>query len=259
VIAGILLGIVAGLLANEFCELSPWCARKLVRWSAFRRYADPDRAKMRAEELTSVINDRPGNLFKLITAVSFASAAVIVGTRRAVAREADAVSAPASTGWSADRAVSELYSRHYVSLVRVAASLVPDTPTAEGMVQDSFVAMHRRWQSLRSSEKALAYLYQDVENRSRATVNKNLQKTPPDMLSAEDGALDLLERSAVISALRDLPGQQRQAITLRLYADLSEAEIADVMNISRRTVKSHRARGMATLRAALESADDRRG
>ena len=258
-IAGILLGIVAGLLANEFCELSPWCARRLVRWSAFRRYADPDRAEMRAEELASVINDRPGNLFKLITAVSFAGAAIVAVARRAVARETDGVSASASTGWSADRAVIELYSMHYVALVRVAVSLVRDIPTAEEVVQDSFVAMHRRWQRLQSSEKALAYLCQDVENRSRATVNKNLQKAPPDMLSAkdEDGALDLLERSAVMSALRSLPRQQRQAITLRYYADLSEAQIANVMNISRRAVNSHRARGMATLCAALESGDDR--
>jgi len=89
VIAGIVLGIVAGLLANELCEFSPWCARKLVRWSAFRRYADPGRAEMRAEELAAVINNRPGNLFKLITAVGFAGNAVIVSGRRAVAREPD--------------------------------------------------------------------------------------------------------------------------------------------------------------------------
>jgi hypothetical protein len=76
VIAGILLAIVGGLIANELCEFSPWCARKLVRWSAFRRYTDPGRAEMRAEELTAVIDDRPGNLFKLITAVSFAVGAV---------------------------------------------------------------------------------------------------------------------------------------------------------------------------------------
>jgi hypothetical protein len=89
VIAGILLGIVSGLLANEFCEFSPWCARKLVRWSAFRRYTDPGRAEMRADEWTAVINDRPGNLFKLITAVGFTATAVIVSGRRAVARESD--------------------------------------------------------------------------------------------------------------------------------------------------------------------------
>ena len=89
-IAGILLGIVAGLLANELCEFSPWCARKLVRWSAFRQYTDRNRAEMRAQEWTAVIDDRPGNLFKLITALSFAAAAVIVSGRRAVGRESDA-------------------------------------------------------------------------------------------------------------------------------------------------------------------------
>ena len=95
VLAVILLGIVPGLLANEFCEFSPWCARKLVRWSAFRRYTDPGRAAMRAEELTALIDDRPGNLFKLFTAACFAADAVIATARRAVAREpAAAVPAP---------------------------------------------------------------------------------------------------------------------------------------------------------------------
>ncbi len=88
-IAGILLGIVAGLLANELCEFSPWCGRKLVRWSAFRQYTDRNRAEMRAEEWTAVIDDRPGNLFKLITALSFTAAAVIVSGRRAVGRESN--------------------------------------------------------------------------------------------------------------------------------------------------------------------------
>jgi RNA polymerase sigma factor (sigma-70 family) len=62
----------------------------------------------------------------------------------------------------------------------------------------------------------------------------------------------LLERSAVVAALRELPDRQREAIVLRYYADLSEAEIAATMGISRGAVKSHTARGMTSLRAALE-------
>jgi len=160
--------------------------------------------------------------------------------------------------WSADRAVTELYSVHYRALVRLAALLVRDTPTAEEVVQDAFVAMHGGWQRLRDAEKALAYLRQSVVNRSRSVlrhrtvVDKNLQKAPPDMPSAEHGALVLLERSAVVAALRGLPERQREAIVLRYYADLSEAEIADTMGISRGAVKSHTARGMAALRSALE-------
>jgi RNA polymerase sigma-70 factor (sigma-E family) len=157
-----------------------------------------------------------------------------------------------------EAAIVELYSEHYRGLVRLSALLVRDVQTAEEVVQDAFVAMHGGWQRLRDAEKALAYLRQAVVNRSRSVlrhrtvVDKNLQSAPPDMPSAEHGALTLLERSAVVSALRDLPERQRQAIVLRYYADLSEAEIADAMKISRGAVKSHTARGMAALRAALE-------
>jgi RNA polymerase sigma-70 factor (sigma-E family) len=168
------------------------------------------------------------------------------------------VSGTARAEWSADRAVVELYAEQYRALVRLAALLVRDTPTAEEVVQDAFVAMHGGWQRLRDTEKALAYLRQAVVNRSRSVlrhrtvVDKNLQKAPPDMPSAEHGALVLLERSAVVAALRDLPDRQREAIVLRYYADLSEAEIATAMGISRGAVKSHTARGMTALRAALE-------
>ncbi len=99
----ILVGIGCAYLGNELCDFSPWCARKLVRWSAFRRYANPDRAEMRAEELAAVIDARPGNLLKLITAAGFAAAAVVLSARRAVARESEAVTTPrqpeARSGW----------------------------------------------------------------------------------------------------------------------------------------------------------------
>ncbi len=176
----------------------------------------------------------------------------------AVLPDAFPVSDAARAQWSGDLAVTELYSLHYRALVRLAALLVRDTPTAEEVVQDSFVAMHGGWQRLRDAEKALAYLRQAVVNRSRSVlrhrtvVDKNLQKAPPDMPSAEHGALVLLERSAVVAALRGLPERQREAIVLRYYADLSEAEIATAMGISRGAVKSHTARGMTALRAALE-------
>jgi RNA polymerase sigma-70 factor (sigma-E family) len=160
--------------------------------------------------------------------------------------------------WSADHAVIELYSAHYRTLVRLAAMLVRDTPTAEEVVQDAFIAVHGGWHQLKDTEKALAYLRQAVVNKSRSVlrhrmvVEKNLQQAPPDMPSAEHGAFVLLERSEVVAALRDLPERQREAIVLRYYADLSEAEIAATMGISRGAVKSHTARGMAALRAALE-------
>lgn len=73
----ILFAIITGLAVNECCDVSPWAARKLVRWSAHRRYVPPARAELRAEELAAFIDDRPGRLFKLITALGFAAAAVV--------------------------------------------------------------------------------------------------------------------------------------------------------------------------------------
>src|ERR1700729_2523595 len=171
---------------------------------------------------------------------------------------ADVALGAVPAGLDADRAVTELYTTHYRSLVRLAALLVRDIGTAEEVVQDSFVAMHGGWRRLRDSEKALSYLRQSVVNRSRSVlrhrvvVDRNAPKPPPDMPSAEHGAIALLERSAVIAALRTLPARQREALVLRFYADMSEAQIAYAMQISKGAVKSHTARAMATLRTVLE-------
>jgi len=160
--------------------------------------------------------------------------------------------------WDADQAVTALYSANYRSLVRLSILLVRDIATAEEVVQDAFVAMHNAWRRLRDPEKALSYLRQSVVNRSRsvlrhrAVVEKYAPKGLPDAPSAENGAITELERTEVIKALGKLPTRQREALVLRYYADLSEAEIASTMGISRGAVKSHTARGMAALRSVLE-------
>jgi RNA polymerase sigma-70 factor (sigma-E family) len=160
--------------------------------------------------------------------------------------------------WDAKQAVTAMYSTHYRSLVRLAALLVRDVATAEEVVQDSFIAMHTAWDRIRDNDKALSYLRQSVVNRSRSVlrhrvvVDRNAPKPAPDMPSAEQGALALLERRQVVTALRSLPPRQREALVLRYYGDLSEAQIASAMGISRGAVKSHTARAIASLRAVLE-------
>jgi RNA polymerase sigma-70 factor (sigma-E family) len=158
-----------------------------------------------------------------------------------------------------DHAVTALYRMHYRALVRLAALLVGDVPSAEEVVQDAFIGMHAAWLRLRDTDKALSYLRQSVVNRSRSVVrhrmvmDKNAPKSSPDVPSAEQGAMSELERTAVISALRNLPPRQRKTLVLRFYADLSEAQIASAMGISRGAVKTHASRGISSLRAVLEA------
>ena len=52
----------------------------------------------------------------------------------------------------------------------------------------------------------------------------------------------------MIRALGRLPRRQREVLTLRYYADLSEAQIADALGISAGSVKAHASRGLTALR-----------
>jgi RNA polymerase sigma-70 factor (sigma-E family) len=184
--------------------------------------------------------------------------------RGRAARQADATEAlvaetvMGSAEQDCDELVCALYSTNYQSLVRFAAILLGDAAAAEEVVQDGFVAMRGAWRRLRDPDKALCYLRQSVVNRSRsvlrqrAVADQYAPKPAPDAPSAEEGAVALLERSAVVAALRALPARQRETLVLRYYAGLSEAQIASAMGISRGAVKSHTARGMSALRSVLE-------
>lgn len=162
----------------------------------------------------------------------------------------------------ADEAVAALYSAYYRPLVRLAVLLVHDIPTAEDVVQDSFIALHAGFRRLRDSDKALAYLRIAVVNRSRSVlrhrivVDRPAPGIAPEVPSAEPEQLALIERSAMVSALRALPARQREALVLRYYAGLSEAQIASTMGITRGAVKSHTARAMSSLSDELRRTDE---
>jgi len=167
--------------------------------------------------------------------------------------------------WDADEAITRLFGAHYRSLVRLGVLLLRDQGAAEEVVQDAYVGLHSRWRQLRDADRALAYLRASVVNRSRSRLRHRqvverfaaASRPPPDMPSAEAGALDALEHTEVIAALHALPTRQREAIVLRYYVDLSEADIAEAMGISRGAVKSHTSRGVAALRARLGERGER--
>ena len=62
----------------------------------------------------------------------------------------------------------------------------------------------------------------------------------------------LVRRDDVLHALQALPRRQREAVTLRYYGDLTEAQTATAMGCSVGAVKSHTSRAMAALRPLLE-------
>ncbi len=180
---------------------------------------------------------------------------VVEGWRPVPARSDAARSALAR---DADAALTALYSEHYRSLVRLAALLLDDLGMCEEVVQEAYIRVHGAWGRLEDRDKALAYLRQTVVNLARSTLRRRLvalkhaPKPMPHAASAEEGAYSLVERAAVVQALRELPRRQREAVVLRYYADMSEADAAAVMGCSVGSVKAYTSRGLSALSSKLE-------
>jgi RNA polymerase sigma-70 factor (sigma-E family) len=151
-----------------------------------------------------------------------------------------------------------LYDAHWRYLVRLAALLVDDTASAEDVVQDAFVALHRRSAALRDPEAALAYLRASVLNLSRSVLRrrqvarKHLRVAEPEATAGADHDVLLRdEHRAALAAVRALPRHQREVLILRYWSGLSEREIAQTLHISPGSVKSAASRGLATLARVL--------
>jgi RNA polymerase sigma-70 factor (sigma-E family) len=154
--------------------------------------------------------------------------------------------------------VTVLYQAHALGLVRLAVLMVGDQPTAEDVVQDAFLALYRRWPTLKDPDRALAYARASVLNGCRMVHRANSRHdgislaAPDDTESAEETALIGEAGREVLAALRRLPARQREAVVLRYYLDMTEDQAAQAMRVSRGTVKSATSRGLAALGRLLK-------
>ena len=161
---------------------------------------------------------------------------------------------PSALPAGAADAVTELYEAHALGLIRLAVIMLGDRPAAEDVVQEAFYGLYRRWPTLSDTTNALAYVRSSVINGCRSALRRRVRQ--PTFVGAEQaGESDSAESSALLSeeyrqvllAIRRLPSRQREALVLRYYLDLDEAEIAMSMGISRGTVKSTTSRALAAL------------
>lgn len=152
----------------------------------------------------------------------------------------------------------ELYRGQWWAMVRLATGLVDQPSLAEDVVQDAFAALYRRWSSLREPAAAIGYLRISVVNgsrsalRKRITARRNLRVLGEELVEPADAAAMLgAEYAMVRGALATLPDRQREVLTLRYLADLTDAAIAEATGLSLGGVRSASSRGLAALRSTL--------
>jgi RNA polymerase sigma-70 factor (sigma-E family) len=154
-----------------------------------------------------------------------------------------------------DDVVARLYYQHRADLVRLAFGLTGDAGLAEEIVQEAFAQLLAHWPVLRDWQAAPAYLRQIVVNGARANWRRRRRRELVAHLLGSQALTegpDLAQQSTLLAALGQLPIGKRSCLLLRYYADLSEAETAQVLGVSTGTVKSQTAKGLRQLHRLLE-------
>ncbi|MGE6738205.1 RNA polymerase sigma factor, partial [Streptomyces sp. NPDC059900] len=164
--------------------------------------------------------------------------------------------APEGTAWEE---VDKLYRHRRLDLVRLAVLLVDDIPTAEDVVQEAFAALYRRHAtSLDPIADPEAYIRRSVVNTSRDVLRRRRTVRayiPPRILPAPPPEEEILlreEHQEVLRALRLLTVRQREVLVLRYWSNMSEADIAATLGLSRGAVKSTASRALTALARRLK-------
>ena len=152
----------------------------------------------------------------------------------------------------------QLYQEQWWPMLRLATGLVDQRAAAEDVVQDAFTALYRKWDSLQDRQAAVGYLRTSVVNgsrnvlRHRSVARRRLPALGVDTVEAADHTTVLtVEHQMVRAAFARLPERQREVLTLRYLAELTDFEIAEATGLSLGGVRSASSRGLAALRSSL--------
>lgn len=143
------------------------------------------------------------------------------------------------------------------SLMRSAVLLTGHRASAEDLLQAALIKTWRNWRRIVAVDRPellvrRIMLHEFLGARRRRWTGEHATVDVPDQ-PVEDPALCAADDRAVLSkALQQLPRGQRAVVICRYYDDLSEAQTAELLGISRGTVKSQSAKGLDRLRTLLE-------
>jgi len=163
------------------------------------------------------------------------------------------------------QAFDALFGRWAPRLLRYLERLVRDAATAEELVQEAFLRVHRARDRYSPDARFSTWLYRIATNLAwnelrrprRRDPHESIEESAP-LVDAHSGVDELAHARRVAdeveTALAELPERQRSALWLAAVEGLSYAEVAVAIDTSEKAVKAlvHRAR--SSLAARLEGA-----
>jgi len=149
----------------------------------------------------------------------------------------------------------EFVAARSAALLRSAYLLAGDWATAEDLLQTALTKTYLAWRRLGEIEAVEPYARRVLVNTATSWWRRRWHGERPTEFLPERAVADAtdeqLDRDLLWKHVKALPARQRAVLVLRFYEDMSEAQTAELLDISPGTVKSQTSRALGTLRQRL--------
>jgi RNA polymerase sigma factor (sigma-70 family) len=144
------------------------------------------------------------------------------------------------------------YTAELPRICRAITLAVGDVGVAEEAAAEAFARALNAWDRVGRMEHPASWVYTVALNEVRRTWRRaQLERRYVQRLREEQVPAPALPDDALWQAVAALPPRARTAVALRYVADLTEQQVADVMNVSRGTVAATLSTARQRLAAAL--------
>ncbi|MGL4173948.1 MAG: SigE family RNA polymerase sigma factor [Actinomycetota bacterium] len=144
------------------------------------------------------------------------------------------------------------------ALVRSAYLLCGDWHAAEDHVQETLVKVYMAWPKVNDSvdgyaRRTLVNVFLARKRlKSSGEYATDMSENPSAWGQTSDPSGGVINHLTLAAALAEVPKSQRAVLVLRYWEDMSVVQVAAVLKCSVGNVKSQAARGLSTLRTALQ-------
>lgn len=161
-----------------------------------------------------------------------------------------------------ESAYEALFKTYYTELVMHANRYLYDMEASKEIVQDLFVNIYEKRNNLDINSSLKSYLYRSVQNRSINYINA--QKTKEKYASyikhrkfqeenSIEKALNVAElENALYDAIGELPPKCRMIFKMNRFEGFSNGEIAERLELSKRTVETQITKALKILRTKMQ-------
>ena len=153
----------------------------------------------------------------------------------------------------------QLFKHYYSHLVHFSYRYAKDVQVAEDIIQDIFVNVWNKRDTLDFTLNFKSYLYSAVRNHSLMHINKTNRVELVDLkfiVEKSDNNPDVLVESnelekGLMKIISEFPTKRREVFFLSRFDKLTYAEIAATLNISIKTVETQMSRSLKYIRKNL--------